>query len=301
MRQRALRAEAEGACARALMVSHQMRETAVKRQLARVEQELDSTRDQLKAARRELAAERREQRRTDTSADEPASAPAPSPAKLAAIDYAVSELHIESFASLEIGQAYGQYALYAIDQAHIQSGALINVGPRRSSDYLLSAIEQSAERPGMRLLDGSFSDPGTVADIGQVDAILLFDVLHRMGEPDWTDVLEMYAPATSCFVIANPQWESDDASVRLTDLGREKFLAAVPPWQSHMELFDHLDGTVQRHRDATDVWQWGITDADLEAKLEGLGFTLARDWRLNPPPGTDGFVNKAFVFTRETP
>jgi hypothetical protein len=63
----------------------------------------------------------------------------------------------------------------------------------------------------------------------------------------------------------------------LPDLGREKFLEAVPPWLSHRELFDHLDNPHgAQHRDPTDVWQWGITDSDLVAKLEELGFTLDR-------------------------
>ena len=41
---RALRAEAEAACARAIMVAHQMRNSAANRQLERVQQELDLTR-----------------------------------------------------------------------------------------------------------------------------------------------------------------------------------------------------------------------------------------------------------------
>jgi hypothetical protein len=301
MRQRALRAEAEAACARAIMVSHQMRETAVKRQLARTDEELNSTRDQLKAARRELEQATRELRKAGAEPGAAEPAPAPAPGKLAAIDHAVDELGIESFASLEIGQAYGQYAFYAIDKPHVETGALINVGPRRSGAYLLSAMEQAAERPGMRLVEGGYADPATVEEIGPVDAILLLDVLHRMAEPDWDDLLALYAANTRCFVIANPQWERDEGTVRLTDLGREEFLAAVPPWQSHKELFDHLaepDGARHRHRVPTDVWQWGITDGDLAAKLEDLGFSLDREWRLKPPPGTDGFANRAFVFRR---
>jgi hypothetical protein len=29
-----------------------------------------------------------------------------------------------------------------------------------------------------------------------------------------------------------------------------------------------------------------------------LGFSLEREWRLNPPPESEGFANKAFVFSR---
>jgi hypothetical protein len=294
-RQRALRAEAEAACARAIMVSYQMRTQAIKRQLDRVNRELDSTRDQLEATRQEPDT-------TATTSDKPASTPAPSRAKLEAIDYAVDQLGVESFASLEIGQACGQYAFYTIDQPTVQRGALVDVGARRAGDYLLSAIEQAAERPGMEVLDASFSDPDTVTELGQVDAILLFDVLLRMVDPDWDQVLELYAPATSCFVIANPQWDGGETTVRLLDFGREKFLEAVPPWETHRELVDRLDewhaGQQRPYRDVIHAWQWGITDADLKAKMAELGFSLEREWSLNPPPDTEGFVNKTFVFAR---
>jgi Glycosyltransferase like family len=301
-RQRALRAEAEAACARAIMVAHQMREQAIKRQLGRVERELDGTREQLQATRRELEKARREQGTTATTTDERSSTPTPGGAKLGAIDYAVEQLGIESFASLEFGQAYGQYAFYTIDKPSVKRGALVNVAARRPDDYLLSTIELAAERPGMVVLDGSFSDQRTVAAIGQVDAILLFDVLLRMVDPDWDQVLELYAPATSSFVIANPQWQGSETTVRLVDLGREKFLQAVPPWRGHSELFDQLEerdpAQQRRYRDGSQVWQWGITDADLAAKMGDLGFSLEREWRLNPPPESEGFANKAFVFSR---
>ncbi|HYH60785.1 MAG TPA: glycosyltransferase [Solirubrobacterales bacterium] len=51
---RALRADAEAACARALMVSHQYRATAIGRHLTKANLALGSTREELDAARREL-------------------------------------------------------------------------------------------------------------------------------------------------------------------------------------------------------------------------------------------------------
>jgi hypothetical protein len=291
---RAIRAEAEAACNRALMVSHQMREQAVKRELERLNLELDETRDQLKAMRRDLGAARRE-------LGEGTAPATPQGPKVAAIDHAVERLGIESFASLEYGQACGQYAFYAIDKPGVRAGALLDIGGRRAGSYLLSALEHASERPGMRILDGGFSDPQTVTEVGDVDAVLMFDVLLRMVDPAWDQVLELYAPRTACFVIANPQWERE-ATVRLLELGRDEFLEAVPPWAPHVELFDRIDEwhPVQGrpYRDATDTWQWGITDADLTAKMDGLGFSLVRDWRFSPHPQTEGFVNKAFVFSR---
>jgi Glycosyltransferase like family len=303
--QRALRAEAEAACARGISVSNQLRNQAIRRQLARVEGELESATAQLKATRQELVAARQQASRAAAPSDAEASALGRNAGKFVAIDYAVEELGIESFASLEIGQACGQYAFYAIDKASVRRGALLDIGSRRPDDFLLSTIELAAEQPGMVVLDGSVSDQRTVAEIGHVDAVLLFDVLLRMVNPDWDQVLELYAPATSCFVIANPQWEGGETTVRLVDLGREKFLEAVPPWPSHIELFDRLDewnpAQERRYRDGTEIWQWGVTDTDLNRKMGDLGFFLDREWRLNPLPQSEGFVNKAFVFRRSDP
>ncbi len=295
--QRALRAEADAACARVLMVSHQLRARAIERQLKRIKQELDEARRDLQATRGELQAARRRQK---APAGPPRPA-APGGGKLAAIDYAVEELGIESFASLERGQAYGQYAFYAIAKDGVERGALIEVGATRAGDFLLSAIEQAAEKPGIEILDGDFADPETIRKVGRVDAVFLYDVLLRLVAPDWDEVLELYAPVTSAFVIANPQWEGDE-TVRLPELGRERFLEVVPPWPSHRRLFDRLDewdaAESRRLRDTSQAWQWGITDADLEAKLSALGFAMVREWRLNRPPQSSGFVNKAFVFRR---
>ena len=308
-RRRALRAEAEAACSKALMVSHQMREQAVKRRLADVERELKRTTDQLKVSRQELEATTEKLRKAETASDhtarKPTPRPAPHPAKLAAIDYGIEKLGIESFASLEVGAQYGQYAFYAIDRPTVQRGTLVDISAWRPRDQLLNVVEQAAERPGMHMLNGSFFDPEAVTEIGQVDAVLLFEVLLRMVKPDWDQVLRMYAPITRCFLIANPQWERGDTTVRLIDLGREQFLEAVPPWPNHTELFDRLHewhaAQPRLNRDATHVWQWGITDADLRAKMEDLGFELNRERRLTPPPDTNGFVNKTFVFSRSQP
>ena len=301
---RALRAEAEAACARAITGGHQMRASAAGRQLERVQQQLDISRRELDDTRRALQAARRELR-TNGEVNPQASGgeqPARPNAKVSAIDYAVDHLGIESFASLEIGRDYGQYAFYAIDKPTVERGALVDVSPRRAGDQLLNVIEQAAERPGMEVLDGNFADPATVADLERVDAILLFDVLVGMVDPDWDRVLELYAPATSSFVIGNPQWELGETTVRLIDRGREEYLEAVPPAKFHTELFDRLDewhsGQHRPYRDTAGIWQWGITDTDLVAKLHELGFSLDRDWRLNPPVQTKGFVNKTFVFSR---
>lgn len=231
-------------------------------------------------------------------------ASAPRKGTLDAIDFAVDRLGAESFADLDMGRTYGEHAFYAIDKPAVREGVLADARPTRGRDQLLTAIEQAADRPGMRVVDGDVFDPATIAEIGQVDAVLMFNVLLHTVAPDWERALELYAPSASCFVIANPQWRDGGTTIRLIDLGRERFLEAVTTSPAHDELFEHLDDwypAQQRAlRDSRTVWQWGITDADLEAKLRALGFGLDYEQSLGPFPGAPAFENKTFVFSRVT-
>jgi hypothetical protein len=223
---------------------------------------------------------------------------------LDAIDFAVERLGVESFADLDMGRTYGEHAFYAIDKPTVREGVLADARPTRAQDQLLTAIEQAADRQGMRIVDGDAFDPATIAEIGQVDAVLMFNVLLHMVAPDWGRALELYTPSASCFVIANPQWRDGGNTIRLIDLGRERFLEAVTTSPAHDELFDHLDdwypAQQRAQRDSRTVWQWGITDADLEAKLRELGFGLDYEQSLGPVPGAPAFENKTFVFSRVT-
>ena len=222
--------------------------------------------------------------------------------RLAAIDFAVDELEVESFADLDMGQPLGTHALYAIGKPAIRRGVLLDARRARPRDQLLTAIEHCTEHPGLRVIDRDPFDPATVVDIGHVDALFLFNLLLHAVAPDWDRVLELYAPSASCLVIGNPQWRAGGRTIRMIDLGREGFLGAVPASERHRLLFDRLDEwhptEMRPHRDATTVWQWGITDAGLTAKLDQLGFRLQYERSHGSFPGADAFVSKTFVFVR---
>ena len=191
-----------------------------------------------------------------------------------AIDFAVREVGITSFADLDAGATYGEHALYAMDRPACER-ALADARTARGRGQLLDVIEHAAERPGLRVVDGDALDRDTIAEIGEVDAVFLFNVLLHTVAPDWDRVLEIYAAATSCFVIANPQWRVGAETVRLIELGRDRYLETVPSSAANSDLFERLDewsSAEQRPRDSRTVWQWGITDTDLKAKLEELGF-----------------------------
>ena len=81
--------------------------------------------------------------------------------------------------------------------------------------------------------------------IGKVDAITLFDVLLHQVNPDWDEILEMYAPSTTYFIIYNQQFVAADKTVRLLDLGYEDFFKNVPRAKDnplYKEVFEKMAG-----------------------------------------------------------
>jgi hypothetical protein len=220
---------------------------------------------------------------------------------LDAIDFAVSELGIESFASIDNGVTFGEQALYAIAKPEVRAGVLADVRLTRARDQLLNMLELAAEWP-LRVVGGD-AVTGHVADeVGDVDAVFFLNVLLHAVAPDWDNVLALYAPRTDCFVIGQPQWVATGETVRLHELERETYMEVMPESVAKSGVFDRLEewhAPQQRPlRDARTLWQWGITDADLEARLDDLGFALAHRIEHGTIPGTHAFVNRTFVFKR---
>ena len=52
------------------------------------------------------------------------------------------------------------------------------------------------------------------------------------------------------------------------------------------------------YRDIHNVWQWGITDSDLIARMESLGFSLQFYKNAGAFGTLKNFENHAFVFSR---
>jgi hypothetical protein len=196
-----------------------------------------------------------------------------SPLKLAAIDVAFRRLDVRSIADLGgVWAVDAGYAAYAAER--YAPDRVVEV-----DEDFTPAVERLARRlPALELQQGNFGSAAVAERLGEVDAICLFDVLLHQVSPDWDAILELYAERTGAFLVVNPQWVRTSRTVRLTDLPRDEYLAVVPDQENHRLLHDRLDEIDERRgrpwRDVHDVWQWGITDADLRAKLGEFGFTL---------------------------
>lgn len=221
--------------------------------------------------------------------------------KVDIIDQAFSSLDIESFADLGgVWRVEGGYTFHALDKHKITDAALVDTHPTQI------VINRAKSYPQLRLIKGNFGDQAVADQVGAVDAVLLFDVLLHQVSPDWDTILEMYAKNVRALVIYNQQWMGPGNNIRLLELGEEEYFRNVPhnPRQeNYKNLFGRLDEIHPDHnrpwRDVHHIWQWGITDADLEAKVGELGFKLLYKKNCGRFGRLPNFENHAFIFARQ--
>jgi hypothetical protein len=223
--------------------------------------------------------------------------------KLGLIDYAFTSLQVRSFADLGgVWGVDGGYTFYALDRYNLSKAVLVD------NYHTDETREQSKNHPQLRFLQGYFGDKQIAHDVGQVDAIFMFDILLHQVAPDWDQILEMYASQTQCLVIFNQQWVGSDSTVRLLDLGEEEYFRSVPynkTQEPYNNLFQKLNQKHPDHervwKDAFNIWQWGITDADLQSKVKSLGFHLQFFKNCGPTKNVENFENLAYVFSKASP
>lgn len=219
------------------------------------------------------------------------------PLKLRALERAFERTGADSFADLGgVWAVEAGYTFHVLERFRVRRALLVDTG-------ITPAVRQVARRhPQLTLLEQDFSTAQAAAAVGQVDVVALFDVLLHQAAPDWDEVLGRYASQARALVVVQPQWRGE-STTRLLELGREAYLANVPADQIPVD-FDRLDDVHPRYgkpfRDIHEIWQWGITDHDMEeaARAHGLRRVYYEDdgtWR-----GLPGFAARAFVFLRES-
>ncbi len=238
-------------------------------------------------------------RRLGAALRRPAAPAGLGPLKLEAIDRACELVGAASVADLGgVWAVDGGYAFHAAGRPGVGRVALVD------EDFTETVTARAARGRVVELIGGNFGDPRVAERVGRVDVVLLFDVLLHQVRPDWDDVLDLYAARTGCFVIVQPTYAGDGPAIRLLDLGVERYLAAVPDVPIHHEALGRLEEINERRgrpwRDVHDIWQWGITDAALRAKLDRLGFAVAHHESPGRWRGLSEFDDSAYVFVRRS-
>lgn len=216
--------------------------------------------------------------------------------KTDAIDRAIELGSPTSFADLGgVWAVDGGYTFYARRRPGVTACTLVD----ELIDTLTEDAKRTADAEGIRLIKGNFGTRAIAEQVGDVDAILLFDVLLHQVRPDWDELLAMYAPHTRMYVIVQPELRGD-RTIRLVELGRDEYLRLVPSEPKAVALFDRLDEPHRGRtwRDAFDVWQWGISGRDLRGAAERLGFQEIYRHNGGAWMGNPYFDNVAYVFAR---
>ena len=220
--------------------------------------------------------------------------------KLDLIDFTFTLQKALSFSDLGgVWGVEGGYTFYALEKYGPAKAVLVDTHP---TELMLT---QSKKYSQLRFIQGNFGNERIAQEVGQTDAVFLFDVLLHQVAPDWNEILEMYSHQTRCFVIFNQQWIGTNSIVRLLDLGENDYFQNVPHNKDeapYNNLFQKLDQKHPDHdrtwRDVHHIWQWGITDTDLQSKLESLGFQLQYYKNCGQIGNLKNFENHAFVFRK---
>lgn len=222
------------------------------------------------------------------------------PPKTELIDFACLKFDAKSFADLGgVWRVEGGYTFYALQRYRIERAFLV--------DVIITATvnERKSSYPNLRLIEGNFGEERVAQRIGSVDVIMFFDTLLHQVRPDWDEILKMYAARARCFLILNQQFTASEKTVRLLDLGEDEYFRNVPhskdeePYKSVFQSPYEMNRNQKRiNRDIRSIWQWGITDDDLIAKMNLLGFKMQFFKNAGQFSLLENFESHAFVFTR---
>lgn len=137
---------------------------------------------------------------------------------------------------------------------------------------------------------GDFNSPEIierVQQIGPPDVALAFNVLlHQL---DWKQTLRRWSHVP-CLCIFGPRW-NEPKSVRLLDRGREWFhdhlLLPLKQQANYEGAVKILNGPNPYER--LELWQWGVSEADLLACLNENGYRCLAAVDFGPHEAIDGF------------
>jgi hypothetical protein len=217
------------------------------------------------------------------------------------LDYAYNHLTINRIAELGcVWGVDGAYGRYISDKYSTEEIIMVDL------IWNETALNLCNSKPGIKTIEGNFGDKDMPEKIGKVDAVILYDILLHLVNPDWDFLLKMYSEYTNAFIIVNPQFTGSSTTVRLLDLGDDLYFKNIPHQPDHPTYkkvfsnpyeFDPIQKKILR--DAFFIWQWGITNYDLIAKMDRLGFEpifIQKDNLLYFD--LKNFVNYGFVFSK---
>jgi hypothetical protein len=223
------------------------------------------------------------------------------PDKLRLIDYVFRTLAPEAQRFADLGgvwRVHGGYALYTARTYPVTEGILVD------TDYPESVKRGLGRQPRLRVIQGDFGTSVVAAQVGKIDVVYFFDVLLHQANPDWNEVLALYADLARCIVIYNQQYIDADTTIHLTDLPLEKYMeiASDARPEVYRYIYQHKRELHPEYGkpwgDIHNISQWGITDRDLRSVMEKLGYREVFFRNYGRFAGLPAFEEHGFVFRK---
>ena len=222
------------------------------------------------------------------------------PIKLKLIDELLSRAP-EIKSSADLGACWGVdggYSRYLLDKHSLERSVIVD---QHITDGTLAWTNNE---PRAVPTQGLFGNDETRQKVGNVDMVIFFDVLLHQVSPDWDEVLAKWAPQTKYFLIHNPMWTIGSETLRFPDHGFEWFKANVvyqhegrlKDWFDKLDEFDTEQN--KKKKDIHNFWQFGITERDLLAKMEALGFSCEYNSYFKSRVGKPWIQNFGYIFKK---
>jgi hypothetical protein len=221
--------------------------------------------------------------------------------KLRLIDFTFGHVFPEAKSFADLGGVWkvnGAYALHTVKRSGVERGVLVD------TNYPEGLKARLQRYPGLSVVEGDFSLAETAGVVGRVDVVYFFDVLLHQANPNWDEVLGLYAEFSPCFVIYNQQLIQGEDAVRLTDLPLDRCIELVSNlrYDTYKYIYEHkTELHPQYHKpwgDIHNVFQWGITDKALRATMTRLQYKEVFFRNYGRFLDLPAFENHAFIFRR---
>ena len=221
--------------------------------------------------------------------------------KLRLIDHAFSTVFPRAVSFADLGgvwKVHGAYSVHTLMHHHIERGVLID------TDFPQGLEERLKRHRQLEVVRGDFASKRNVDAIGKIDVVYFFDVLLHQANPDWNEVLALYAEVSPCIVIYNQQFTRGEEAIRLTELPFQRYTELVPDARLavYRYVFDHK---LEMHPtygkpwgDIHNIFQWGITDKALRVAMRDLGYEEVYYVNHGRFSDLSSFENHAFIFLR---
>jgi len=223
--------------------------------------------------------------------------------KAALIKRAYTRHPFRSFADL--GACWGVNGGYAI-YARELCGTAFDRG--FVADQIVTPLthQRIGKWPDLFAIQSMLGAKQTRERVGQVDALIMFDILLHQANPAWDCFIKDWiGHAVHTIIVYNQNWFKDQKSQRFIERGLDWYLQNVfhnhnpeglRKWFANHEQFNTEQGVLER--DVHHWWQWGITPSELVEAFRKNDFDLVYLDTFDVWMGFPWIVNQGMIFER---